>query len=78
MTVPELIKAGDERLKLGHPFSSPPKVDCRVVSEYNYQQILKILQKVRQHDLQLYQSGKETMPISLRAAIRDVLESHEL
>ena len=36
---PILIKAGDERVLLG-VFRKPPKVDCRVVSEKKYQELL--------------------------------------
>jgi hypothetical protein len=36
MTEPILIKAGSDRLKLGLN-KQPPKVDCRVVEENNYQ-----------------------------------------
>ena len=36
MKKPELIKAGDRRLKLGL-LSQPPLVDCRVVAEDLYQ-----------------------------------------
>ena len=39
-----LIKAGDKRVKLGQ-FSMPPKVDCRVISEELYQEVLSILEK---------------------------------
>ncbi len=46
MTTPQLIKAGDLRLKLGWN-SVPPKVDCRVVAEEYYQGMLK---KIKQRD----------------------------
>jgi hypothetical protein len=46
-TEPELIKAGDTRLKLGQ-FSQPPLVDCRVVAEANYQTLLS---EIREKDL---------------------------
>ena len=39
-----LIKAGDHRVKLGY-LSEPPKVDCRVISEELYQEVLSILKK---------------------------------
>jgi len=35
-TEPMLLKAGDSRLLLGHGLK-PPKVDCRVIEESNYQ-----------------------------------------
>lgn len=40
-TEPELIKAGDMRLKLGHG-SVPPLVDCRVIAEQGYQKLYKM------------------------------------
>jgi hypothetical protein len=39
---PELIKAGDERVKLGFA-SAPPLVDCRVIAEDNYQILMESL-----------------------------------
>jgi len=44
---PQLIKAGDTRLKLGH-LSQPPLVDCRVVAEDYYQTMLGV---IKQKDL---------------------------
>lgn len=37
---PALIKAGDDRVKLGI-FNEYPKVDCRVLSEETYQELKK-------------------------------------
>lgn len=37
---PVLLKAGDRRLGLGYALS-PPKVDCRVLAEETYQEMLK-------------------------------------
>ena len=37
---PILIKAGDDRVLLGQ-FKQPPKVDCRVISEDQYQKLVK-------------------------------------
>ena len=76
MTVPTLIKAGDESVKIGEPFWSPPPVDCRIVSEDNYQQFLKVLAMVRQHDIENFINGHQLMPISVRIAINDILTSH--
>ena len=44
---PELIKAGDPRLKLG-VLGQPPLVDCRVVAEANYQCLLS---EIKEKDL---------------------------
>ena len=45
-TKPELIKAGDNRLKLGY-LEEPPKVDCRVVSEEEYQKMINLLERAK-------------------------------
>jgi hypothetical protein len=46
---PELIKAGDERLKLGvFMGGQPPLVDCRVVAEDNYQTLMS---EIKEKDL---------------------------
>ena len=41
---PELIKAGDARVKLGI-CNQPPKVDIRVVAEEEYQKMIKLLER---------------------------------
>jgi len=41
---PELIKAGDPRVKLGI-YNEPPKVDIRVVSEEEYQRMITLLDR---------------------------------
>jgi hypothetical protein len=41
---PILIKVGDSKVKLGQ-FSKPPKVDCRVVAEDLYQDMIRIINK---------------------------------
>jgi len=43
-TKPQLIKAGDTRVKLGI-FNEPPKVDIRVIAEEEYQRIIKLLER---------------------------------
>src|ERR1035437_8401082 len=43
---PELIKAGDTRLKLGIN-SKPPLVDCRVFAEANYQDLMAELERLK-------------------------------
>jgi hypothetical protein len=39
---PGLVKKGDDRLKLGR-FSEAPLVDCRVLSEDNYQLLINTI-----------------------------------
>jgi hypothetical protein len=41
---PELIKAGDARVKLGI-YNESPKVDIRVVAEDEYQRMIKLLER---------------------------------
>ena len=43
-TKPVLIKAGDTRVKLGI-CNQPPKVDCRVVAEDEYQRMINLLER---------------------------------
>ena len=45
-TKPELIKAGDLRVKLGYN-NEPPKVDIRVVAEDEYQRMIMLLKKAK-------------------------------
>ena len=45
-TKPELIKAGDKRVKLGF-LEEPPKVDCRVISEEEYQKMINLLERAK-------------------------------
>jgi hypothetical protein len=40
MKEPVLIKAGSNLIRLGENCSQPPKVDCRVVAEDYYQQLI--------------------------------------
>jgi hypothetical protein len=40
---PILIKAGDNKLKIN---GSPSKVDCRVISEWNYQLLLHLVREL--------------------------------
>ncbi len=44
MIKPELIKAGDTMVKLGH-YNEPPKVDIRIVSDYEYQIMIMLLEQ---------------------------------
>lgn len=41
---PQLIKAGDTRVKLGI-YNEPPKVDIMVVAEEEYQRMIKLLER---------------------------------
>lgn len=43
-TKPKLIKAGDTSVKLGFN-NEPPKVDIRVVSEDEYQEMIQLLDR---------------------------------
>jgi len=54
MIEPELIKAGDSRLRLGM-LGRPPRVDCRVVAEENYIKLKKT------YDLQKLGSDEELL-----------------
>ena len=42
---PELIKAGDNRVRLGY-WQEAPKLDCRVISEDNYQLLKQAYDKI--------------------------------
>ena len=46
-TKPELIKAGNNLLKLGY-LEEPPKVDCRVVSEEEHQKMINLLERAKE------------------------------
>lgn len=72
--IPELIKAGDNSLGLG-PNTSPPKVDCRVWAEDQYQLIVKILEEVRNKDIQTYIDGESPLlPLELRKLLHVFLK----
>ena len=72
--IPALIKAGDLKLGLGKSMS-PPKIDCRVWSEDQYQNIVKILCEVRKKDLNRYINGEgPLLPLELRQALFTFLE----
>lgn len=77
MTIPHLIKAGDHRVRLGER-QKPPKVDCRVWAEENYQNVLEILREVRDKDIETYVNGeKPLLPQKLRKRIHDFISSNE-
>lgn len=44
MIKPKLIKAGDERVKLGMS-SQPVQVDCRIVAEGTYRIMIELLER---------------------------------
>lgn len=76
MNIPEKIKAGDLKLGLGESMT-PPKVDCRVISEDLYQELLQILDDVRSNDIQNYIDGSEKLlPLELRKKIHDFVTSN--
>lgn len=66
---PELIKAGDARLKLGQ-FEQPPKVDCRVLSEDTYQALKKAYDNERK--------GNQAKSENANCVIFDVSQQREL
>lgn len=76
MKLPELIKAGDKRVLLGI-LSSPPKVDCRVISEDNFQEIANILKEIRGLDIQGYFAGQKLLPQETRIKIHNFLKELE-
>ena len=43
----EVIKAGDKKLLINN---EPPKVDCRVVADDNYNEILEVFKEIRSWD----------------------------
>ena len=77
MTIPHLIKAGDNRVLLGGR-QKPPEFDCRVWAEESYQDVLEILREVREKDIETYVNGeKPLLPQKLRKRIHDFLSSNE-
>ena len=52
-TEPKLIKAGDVRVLLGI-HGTPPRVDCRVVAEDYYQEMLKGITYLKEKHQELY------------------------
>ena len=76
MNIPEKIKAGDLKLGLGKSMT-PPKVDCRVISEDLYQELVQMLDDVRSNDIQNYIDGSEKLlPLELRKRIHDFVTSN--
>lgn len=76
MKIPDLIKAGDQRVLLGLR-KEPPMVDCRVWGEDNYQKVVDILDELRTTDIQRFLSGDAPLlPQPLRSKIHDFLTSN--
>jgi hypothetical protein len=74
MTKAALIKSGDKRLLINE---KPPKVDCRVVAEDNYNDILQTFKEIRTWDVKRYVNGSgELMPIEIRKKIAEFLDEH--
>ena len=72
--IPDLIKAGDNSIGLG-PTMSPPKVDCRVWAEDQYELIVKILEEVRKKDIESYINGESPLlPLELRQVLHTFLQ----
>ena len=73
MTIPRLIKAGDNRVLLGET-RRPPQFDCRVWAEESYQEVLEILREARDKDIQNYIDGEAPLlPQKLRKKIQEFL-----
>lgn len=72
----ELIKAGDNKLLINN---EPPKVDCRVVADDNYNEILQVFKEIRSWDIKRYMDGSgELMPLHIRKKVAEFLEKHGL
>ena len=66
MNIPKLIKAGDLSLGLGKSMT-PSKVDCRVITEDLYQEIIDIIAEIRTNDIDNYMNCKDNlMPLKTR------------
>ena len=76
-TIPHLIKAGCTDVLLGKINPQPPKVDCRVWAEDNYQEVVQMLWEVRSKDIERYINGDSPLlPQHLRKKIHDFLSSN--
>jgi 5'(3')-deoxyribonucleotidase len=74
MTKTALIKSGDKRLLINE---KPPEVDCRVVAEDNYNDILQTFKEIRTWDIKRYVNGSDgLMPIEIRKKIAEFLDEH--
>ena len=72
----EVIKAGDKKLLINN---EPPKVDCRVVADDNYNEILEVFKEIRSWDVKRYINGSgELMPQPIRKKVAGFLEQHGL
>ena len=71
--IPELIKSGDDRVKLG-AFNYLPKVDCRVVAEDNFQELIALLKDIKEVDILGFVNGqKGLLPHFIRRQIHQIL-----
>jgi hypothetical protein len=70
-----VIKAGDKKLLLN---GEPPKVNCMVVAEDNYNEILKAFKDIRDWDIKRYINGSgELLPQAIRKCIADFISQHD-
>ena len=76
--VPKLIKAGDLSLGLGESMT-PPQVDCRVVAENYYQEMLGMLKEVKNYEKQyIWLLGIPLFKGKLSERIQEFIDAHEL
>ena len=76
MKLPYLIKANDPRVKLGFD-SQPTQMDCRVISEYNYQFIVNLLTEIKSIDSNKMTSGEKSLPADISGRIQEFLDANE-
>lgn len=75
---PKLIKAGSDNLRLGF-WQQYPKADCRVISEDNYQYLIKIKEQ-RNEMLEMLKRVHKALPsdqgwdISLDEEIKELIK----
>ena len=53
---PILLKAGDNRVKINGQY---PYVDCRIISEDNYQLLLRQIRELNEYKIQAYEQAIE-------------------
>ena len=76
MEIPELIKAGDLRVRLGESMT-PPKVDCRVIAEDLYQEIVDLIAEIKTNDISNYMNGKKSyIPFKTKKKIQKFLSAN--
>lgn len=76
MKLPYLIKANDPRVKLGF-HSQPTQMDCRVISEDNYQFIVNLLTEIKSIDSNKMTSGEKSLPADISGRIQEFLDANE-